>query len=251
VGEALAITEGLKEFGSEALTAADNVTHASIALTTLTGSGEAANTTIEGLEQLGMSDGLAFPSLLTAGTRMQAMLGPTADVTAQLALVADGAALMGTDIVSAAARFDQMATAALPACAPCRISGCRSSLLRRPWTKWTRAPTPRVHRVRDVQDHGADGSYSGFGYSAPETWRHRGAGREPDFQRPMAGACGCLGCHHGAGGQALLPVIADLVQFTKTDIVPFITNTVEAFNQLPGPLRTVVAAGCWLRQPCQ
>jgi len=111
VGEALVITEGLRELGSEALGAADSITRASLALTQITGSGDTAKETIEGLEQLGMADGLSMPSLLSAATRMQAILGPSADVVGELATVANGAAVMGTDIETAATKFDQMATA--------------------------------------------------------------------------------------------------------------------------------------------
>ena len=111
VGEALVITEGLREFGSEALNAADAITHASIALTTMTGDSAAAEETIKGLESLGMADGLAMPSLLTAAQRMTAILPPGTDVVGVLGKVADGASVMGTDIESAAQRFDLMVNA--------------------------------------------------------------------------------------------------------------------------------------------
>jgi hypothetical protein len=38
-------------------------------------------------------------------------------------------------------------------------------------------------------------------------------------------------------GQALLPVISDLLDFTKTDIVPWIESAAAAFNELPGPVK--------------
>lgn len=243
VGEALAITEGLKEFGSEALTAADNVTHASIALTTLTGSGEAANTTIEGLEQLGMSDGLAFPSLLTAGTRMQAMLGPTADVTAQLALVADGAALMGTDIVSAAARFDQMATAGTASVRTMQNLGLSLQSLATamdqvdPSADATASTVSEMFKTMEQTDRiqVLDTALQKLGGTAEQVANQTFSGQWQELADAWDATMEQV-------GQALLPVIADLVQFTKTDIVPFITNTVEAFNQLPGPIKDVVVA---------
>ena len=64
LAEAFVVVEGLKEFGAEALEASDSIKTASISLTQLTGSAETAETTIGGLEKLGMSDGLAMPSLL-------------------------------------------------------------------------------------------------------------------------------------------------------------------------------------------
>jgi TP901 family phage tail tape measure protein len=43
-------------------------------------------------------------------------------------------------------------------------------------------------------------------------------------------------------GQAILPVVSDLVQFTKTDILPFVKEMVSDFNALPGPVKDAAVA---------
>ena len=108
-GAAILSVEGLKELASEAIDASDAVTRASLSLTALTGSAEGAQETISELEDLAGSDALSFPNLLTAGERMTALLGPSADVLGNMQAIADGAAVMGTNIDSAANMFDRMA----------------------------------------------------------------------------------------------------------------------------------------------
>ena len=245
VGEALAITEGLKEFGEEALTAADNVTHASIALTTLTGSGEAAHTTIEGLEQLGMSDGLAFPSLLTAGTRMQAMLGPTADVAAQLALVADGAAVMGTDIVSATQRFDQMATAGMASARTMQSLGLSLQSLAtamdhvNPSANATASTVAAMFKAMDQTDRITvlDTALQHLGGTAQQVANQTFGGQWQQLANAWDATMVQV-------GQALLPVISGLTSFLKLDVMPFLSNLAAGFRALPEPLQeTAVIVG--------
>src|SRR5579885_1665306 len=100
--------EGLKEIGEEALHASDSITKASIALTNITGSAEEANEKIEGLIRLANNDALSIPNLLTAGQRMQLFLGEGADVVDILSHIADGAAVTGVEIGTAASAFDRI-----------------------------------------------------------------------------------------------------------------------------------------------
>ena len=104
-GIALTI-EGLRRLGEEAMSASDNVTHAAIALTAITGNGEAAAETLERLEALGMADALSMPGLRDAATAMTNMLPAGTDVVEALSHIADGAAVMGTSIDAAARKFD-------------------------------------------------------------------------------------------------------------------------------------------------
>src|SRR6266705_6858389 len=60
-GEKLAITEGLRELGVEALQAYGNIQKAEIALTALRGSADSTVDTIERLKGLAISDALSFP----------------------------------------------------------------------------------------------------------------------------------------------------------------------------------------------
>ena len=63
IGEALVITEGLKEFGQEALTAAGTVQSVTIGLTALTGSAEQADEIVEKIKDLAATEPFAFPEI--------------------------------------------------------------------------------------------------------------------------------------------------------------------------------------------
>lgn len=245
VGEALVITEGLRELGTEALTAADNITHASISLTTITGSAEQAKTTIEGLEQIGASDGLAMPSLLTAATRMQAILGPSVDVDAQIKLIADGAAVMGTDIETAATKFDQLATVGNASARTLTSLGISLQSLANafndvvPGSDATAASVAKLFKALDESDRIAvlDDALAKFGGTAEQVAEQTFGGQWQQLANQWEAVM-------VQAGQALLPVITDLLDFAKTDIVPFIQSAITAFNELPGPIKdTAVAVG--------
>jgi len=238
IGEALAITEGLKEFGSEALTAADNVTHATLALTQLTGSGDTAESTIQGLEALGQSDGLSFPSLLTAATRMTAMLPAGTDVTALLGQIANGAAVMGTDIESAATKFDQMTTAgtasartltalglSLPALAVAlnQVAGNSDA---------TATNAAAMFKALDESDRITvlTTALSTMGGVAQNVAQQTFGGQ----WQQLANAWEAVMVQ---AGQALLPFISSITDLLKTDIVPWIQGVVEDFRALPAPIQ--------------
>jgi len=245
IGEALVITEGLKEFGSEALAASDSITRASIALTTMTGNADQAEGTIKALEELGMQDGLSMPSLLTAAQRMTALLPPGTDVVHVLGQIADGAAAMGTDIESASQRFDMIVNA--------------GNLSTRALTSLGLSLTSVVGAMQQVT--GAAGVTEqnittmfkaldpGDRVAVLETaLSHLGGTAEQVAQQTFGGQWQQLANAWEQimvqVGQAILPVISDLLEFTKTDIAPFIHDLVSGFNELPGPIKdTAVAVG--------
>jgi hypothetical protein len=243
IGESLVITEGIKEFGEEALNAADNVTHATIALTALTGSAQQANTTIEALSQLGQQDGLAMPSLLTAATRMQAILGPGADVTTLLGDIANGAAVMGTDITSATTRFDQMATAGTASARTLTSIGLSLQSLSTalntvdPAADSTAATVAKMFKAMDQTDRitvltTALGTLQGVAQqTAQATFGGQWTQLANAWEEVMVQA-----------GQVLLPVITDILDLTKTDIIPFLEGVTEAFRALPQPVQDTLAA---------
>jgi len=245
VGEALVITEGLRELGSEALSAADSITHASIALTTITGDGGKAEETIQGLEQLGMADGLAMPSLLSAATRMQAILGPSADVAGELKIVADGAAVMGTDIETAAQKFDMMATAGTANARTMTALGISLSSLATAYdaviggSDATAASVAVMFKALDQSQRidVLNAALGTLGGTAEKVAEQTFGGQWQQLANAWEGIMVQV-------GQAILPVISDLLEFTKTDIVPFIQGLVSAFTGLPEPLKdTAVAVG--------
>lgn len=241
VGEALVITEGMTELGSEALSAADNITRATIALTNLTGSGEKAQETIESLDQLGTADGLTFPSLLTAGTRMQAILGPGADVTELLKGIADGASVMGTDITAATTRFDQMATAGNASARTLTSLGLSLSSLAtainaiNPAADATASSAAAMFKALDQADRITvlEQALSVLGGTAEKVAEQTFGGQWTQLANEWEAIMVQV-------GQAILPVISDILQLTKTDIIPFIAGVVDGFNSLDGPMKDLV-----------
>ena len=238
LGEALAITEGMKEFGQEALAASDSITTASIALTTLTGSADKAHDTIEQLEALGMQDGLAMPPLLTAAQRMTALLPPGTDVVGLLGHIADGAAAMGTSVEQAANRFDMITNAgtlsarALTSMGLSLTSVAAAMNTVDPSADATTTSVTAMFKAMDpgqrvqVLETALQGLAGTAQQVATQTFGGQWQQLADAWEQVMVQV-----------GQAILPVISDLLQFTKTEIVPFIQGMVDSFNNLPGPIK--------------
>ena len=243
VGEALVITEGLREFGTEALNAADNVTRATIALTALTGSGEQAKTTIAGLEELGISDGLSFPSLLIAATRMTAILGPGADVITLLGDIANGAKAMGTDIVSATTKFDQMATAGTASARTLTQLGLSLQSLSHalnqvnPAANSTAADVAKMFKAMDETDRITvlTTALSRLAGVAQQTAQATFGGQWTQLANAWDQVMVQV-------GEDLLPVISDLLSFARVDVLPFLKGLADAFSALPQPIQEMVIA---------
>jgi hypothetical protein len=243
VGEALIITEGLKELGEEALGAADSITHASIALTTITGSADTAKETIEGLEQLGMSDGLAMPSLLSAATRMQQILGPATDVTEELKMVADGAAAMGTDIETAAQKFDQIASAGTASARTLTSLGISLQGLADAFNTveggavQTSDSVAAAFKTLDQSERidVLNQALSTLGGTAEQVANQTFGGQ---WQQLANGWESVM----VQAGQAILPVVSAIVSLTKTEIIPFLQSAIASFNALPEPVKDTAVA---------
>jgi hypothetical protein len=240
VGSALAVTDGLREFGLAALEASDNITLASIALTTLTGSADAAEGTIQGLETLGMQDGLAMPPLLTAAQRMTALLPAGTNVVSVLGEVADGAAVMGTNIDQAATMFDRLisqGTASARTLTSLGISlNSLSDALNVVAGGSVSTATDVAAMFKGLDDQGRiavlEQALSKLGGTAQQVAEQTFGGQWQQLANAWEQVMVQV-------GQALTPVISELVEFTKTDIVPVIQGLVSGFNSLSEPMKEV------------
>ena len=241
IGEALVITEGLSEFGSEALSAADSITTASIALTKFTGDANETQETIEGLESLGMADGLSMPSLLTASQRMTALLPEGTDVVSVLGQIADGAAVMGTDVGTAANAFDRIVASGSVNARQLVQIGQSLETLSTAFNVVTGGANSTASSVaammKSLDDEGRIAvltqSLSVLGGTAEQVAEQTFGGQWQQLANAWESTMVQV-------GQALLPVISDLTAFAKTDVLPFIQNLVSDFNSLPGPIKDVV-----------
>lgn len=241
LGEALAITEGLKELGQEALTASDNITHASIALTAITGSAEDAESTIKGLEALGQSDGLSMPSLLTAGTRLQQLLGPEANVASLLSHIADGAAVMGTSIEAAAQKFALLAeggNASQRAMASLGLNFTQLAAAINEVNPALNATADNAKKLFAAMDPGdriqvLTAALTTLGGTAQQVAEQTFGGQWQQLANQWEAIMVEV-------GKALMPVISELTDFAKTDIIPALKGIVDAFQSLSPPVQTLV-----------
>lgn len=243
VGEALAITEGMIELGEEALTAADSITTASIALTKMSGSATEAHETIEGLEQLGMSDGLSMPSLLTAAQRMTSLLPEGTDVVSVLAQIADGAAVMGSDVGSAANAFDRIVASGTTSARQLLQLGISLDSLSGAFNTVTGGANSTADSVaammKQLDDNGRIAvlrqALTALGGTAEQVANQTFGGQWQQLANAWEGTMVQV-------GQVLLPVISDLASFAKTDIVPFLQEVVADFKALPEPIQYAVSS---------
>ena len=239
--EALVITEGLKEFGLAALEASDNITRASISLTALSGSGEKAKATIEGIEALGIQDGLSLPGLLQASTRMTALLPAGTNVVELLGHIADGAAVMGKDIGAAADSFDRlttMGTLGARQLLPLGLNLDQVALAMNEVTGSSDATATNVGKMFKALEPGdrievlsaALEHLSGIAQQAAEqTFGGQWQILANEWEQVMRQV-----------GDAMLPVITELTDFAKVDVLPFLKSLGEGFNALPAPLKDLV-----------
>jgi len=243
IGEALVVTEGFREFAQEALEASDNIARANIALTTITGSAEKAEDVIKGLEELGVSDGLAMPSLLTAATRMQQLLPAGSDVVGILGKIADGAAVMGTDITTAANAFDRMVSSGNVSARVLMQVGLNLSQLAaamnevNPAANATAESVAKMLKSMDGQDRiqvfetALDGLAGTAQKVAEQTFGGQWQILANQWEQIMVDV-----------GQAILPVITSLTDLMKVDILPWVKDVVDAFRALPAPIQDIVVA---------
>lgn len=242
VGEALIITEGLKELGSESLEASDNITKAGIALTTITGNGTAAEETIKGLEAIGSSDGLAMPSLLTAATRMTQMLPPGTDVVNLLGHIADGAAVMGTDIETAANKFDMIVNSGNASARTLGTLGINMDSLAaalnavNPDLDATSDSAAKLFKSLDPGDRIAvlTQALSTLGGTAQQVAEQTFGGQWQSLSNQWEGIMADV-------GKTLMPVVSDLTSFAG-DVLGIVKGLADAFNSLPEPVKDVGAA---------
>ncbi len=108
LGEALVITEGLKEFGQEALTAYGTVQSVTIGLTALTGSAEQADQIITQIRDLASTEPFAFPEIAPTVQKMVALGVSTDQVGKVMQAAADASAATGNGFSQVANALDRM-----------------------------------------------------------------------------------------------------------------------------------------------
>lgn len=236
----LAALAGLKDFASSALDASDSFKTAQVSLANLTGSASQASQTIGQLITLAEQDGLSMPAVLTAATRMQALVGAAAPVPAILAQLANAGSVSGQGIEAAANAFDRIVTsgnAAARTLLPLGISMDDLAKSFNSLTSTSEATNLNVgallktldepDRVQVLTD--ALNKLNGTAQQvANETFGGQWNQLIAQWSQVLKSA-----------GDAMAPLLSDLVQLTKTDLVPFAQAAANAFQSFTGTLSTV------------
>ena len=244
LGEALAITEGLKDFAEEAVEAYESVQQVTASLTALDGSAELASESVEKLEGLAIQDGLAMPNVLIAGQRMQ-LAGVSAEqLTGLMTAVAEATDASGKSFDTVAQKMTMMVASGNASARALQTIGINAQTL---------AAAINATAGQDVANiDNIAAAFKGLSESQrvdvlESAFSQYGSVVQIVSQQ-VAGQLNTLGgeWHQvmAAIGSDIAPVVAAVLSFANTAVIPAIQSMVQWFNQLPGPVKegaTVIA----------
>jgi hypothetical protein len=236
LGEALAITEGLKEFAGDALSIYANVEKASISLTALTGSAGTASQMIEGLKSLALEDALSFPALVGAAQKMTALGFSTSDTNTILQTAGNTAAATGGDIGGIANAIDRMVLSGTAGARQLATLGISAGTLGEAMNV-AAGDVAATFKALDQEDritaiNTALGKFSGVAQEVATSVAGQWQNLKTQWEFVMEGI-----------GQALAPVAKSLISFLSIDVVPFIQGIVDAFQNLSPGMQQFVVIG--------
>jgi hypothetical protein len=236
IGEALAATEALKEFGQEALMAYGTVQSVTIGLTQLTGSADQANEVIEQIKTLAATEPFAFPDIAPTVQRMVALGVSAEQIPGVMQAVANAAAATGNQFNQVANSFDRMALSGTANARQLVQLGISTTDLANAMGVTASQVTTAFKALDQSQRIDAlQTALEKFAGSA-EAQAQGISGQWQIFQNNFEEVMVAVGA-------ALAPVVSSILQFGST-VMKEITSAIEAFNELPDPIRnTAVAIG--------
>ena len=244
IGEALAVTEGLKAFGEEALHAVATIQSVTVGLTALTGSAEQADTIIESIKTLAATQPFAFPEIAPTVQKMVAMGVAAEAIPSVMQTVADTAAATTNSFQAIANMFDRMAlsgTVQVRSLATLGLTfqqlggamtdfGVTADSTSNEITAAFKAIPDQAARVQVLQD--ALSKFTGTSIAEAQTIGGQWQIFQNQFEEVMA-----------AVGADLAPVTGDILSFGKTALNAT-AEVATAFGELPPSLQTgIVVAG--------
>ena len=244
LGEALAITEGLREFGQEALTAYGTVQSVTIGLTALTGSAEDADAIIGQIKDLAATEPFAFPDIAPTVQRMVALGVSAEQIPGVMQAVADTSAATGNAFANVANMLDRMAlsgTANSRALATLGISaealntamgaaGAGVDATTKQITAAFAALPDQATRIGVLET--ALSKFSGTAIAEAQGISGQWQIFQNQFEEVMVSV-----------GELIAPVVGDILNFGKS-MLSGIQEAVEAIETLPTPVRdTIVVIG--------
>jgi chromosome segregation ATPase len=234
LGEALAITEGLKEFGEEALNAAGTVQSVTIGLTSLTGSAQQADDIIEQIKDLAATEPFAFPEIAPTIQKMVAMGVSAEQVGVTMQAVANSSAATGNAFSGVANMLDRMSLSGTANARSMAALGISTADLGAAMGV-TADEAAAAFKALDQEDRitALDTALSKF--SGDAIAQAQGISGEwqifqNNFEEVMVGV-----------GNALAPVVGDILSFGDT-VAKAVASAAEAFSGFSGPVQDTIAA---------
>lgn len=229
IGEALIITEGLREFGQEALTAYGTVQSVTIGLTQLTGSVEQANEAVEKIKQLAATEPFAFPEIAPTIQKMVALGVSVEQLPAVMQAAADASAATGNAFSAVASSIDRLSLSGTAGARQLVALGLNTEQL----GKAMGVTAGEVADAFKALDQSARidvlttalQKFAGAAEAQAQGISGQWQIFQNQFEEVMVGV-----------GQALAPVIGDLLAFGKT-VLSVLQGAAEAFNSLPTPVK--------------
>lgn len=234
-GEALAITEGLKEFAEAALEAFGAEEKATISLAALTGSMEEAEKTVSDLKEMAIGQALSFESLVTATQRMTAFGFSAQETSKTLQAAADAAAATAKPIEAVTSAIDRMVLSGNAGGRQLAALGISMKTLGEAMgvaadqAKTAFAALDQSARIEAIT--AALQKYAGVAAQAAQGL----AGQMTSFANRVEDLMQEV-------GKAIAPLVEDLLKFASTEVIPFLMDMAAAFNSLPGPVKEFAVA---------
>lgn len=232
LGESLAITEGLKEFGQEALTAYGTVQSVTIGLTALTGSAEKADEIVTQIKELAATEPFAFPEIAPTVQRMVALGVSTEQIPVVMQAAADASAATGNAFENVANMLDRMSISGTVNARSLATLGISTTDLGNAMgvtadeAKATFAALDQEDRVNAIAQ--ALSKFAGTAIAEAQGISGQWQIFQNQFEEVMV-----------AVGDALAPVVGDILSFGKV-VLSGVQAAAEAFGGLPEPVRDAV-----------
>lgn len=234
LGEALAVTEGLKEFGQEALTAYGTVQSVTIGLTQLTGSVNVAAEAVEQIKDLAATEPFAFPEIAPTIQKMVALGVSAEQLPGIMQAVADASAATGNSFQQVANSIDRMSLSGTVNARSLTQLGISTKDLGAAMgvtgeqVKVAFQALDQSERL-DVLEQALE-KFSGAAIAQAQGIAGAWQIFQNQFEEVMVGI-----------GEALAPDVAELLKFGSAAL-SIAQSAVQSFELLPAPVREVAVA---------
>jgi hypothetical protein len=234
IGEALVITEGLKEFGQEALNAYGTVQSVTIGLTALTGSAEKADEVIEQIKNLAATEPFAFPEIAPTVQKMVALGVSTEQIPTVMQAAADASAATGNQFGQVANMLDRMSLSGTANARSMATLGISTTDLGKAMGVTADEATAAFKALDQSQRvdvlAAALSKFAGTAIAEAQGISGQWQIFQNQFEEVMV-----------AVGQDIAPAISGILAFGKA-VLSGIQTAAEAFGSLPKPVQDVIVA---------